>query len=106
MTKKKRLLLAGLLLFVIIIFPPIFAPILHDNDSPRSALRKDIFKDGHPYQSFLALITKGDYEDRDYGQRYNVFWFNFDSPTGATATICYTRKAENENYEVSCGTGP
>ncbi|MGM0829198.1 MAG: hypothetical protein ACQEU4_13340 [Bacillota bacterium] len=104
---KKKLLMVGFLaLIVIIIFPPILAPMVHDSDSPRSALREAIFKDGHPYQSFLALITKGDYKDKGYGQRYNVYWFNYDSPTGGTATICYSKEIESEKYEVTCGTGP
>jgi hypothetical protein len=105
--KKKRLLMIGVMaLIVIIIVPPILAPLVHDNDSPRSALRELILKDGHPYQSFFALITKGDYKDTDYGQRYNVNWFNYDSLTGETATLCYTKEVESEKYEVSCGTGP
>jgi hypothetical protein len=53
---KKRLLMVGFLaLIVIIIFPPILAPMVHENDSPRSALREAIFKDGHPYQSFYGF---------------------------------------------------
>lgn len=95
-----------LLLIVIIVFPPILAPLAHDNDSPRSAIRGELYKNGHPYQSFFALITKHDYRDKDYGQLYNVFWFNYDSATGQTATLCYTKELESEKYEVSCGTGP
>ncbi|MEI5906291.1 hypothetical protein WAK64_04390 [Bacillus spongiae] len=107
MKKKKRLFKVGLLaLIAIIILPPILAPLVHDNDSPRSALRESILKAGHPYQSFFALITKGDYKDKDYGQRYNVYWIDYDSLTGDTATICYTKERESEKYEVSCGTGP
>ncbi len=107
MKKKKRVLMLGLLaLLVLLIFPPVFAPLAHDNDSPRSALREAILKDGHPYQSFIALITKDAYKDKDYGQRYNVYWYNYDNPTGDTATICYTKKKESGKYEVSCGTGP
>jgi hypothetical protein len=105
--KKKRLLMVCLLaLMVVIIFPSELADLVHDNDSPRSALREAIFKDGHPYQSFFAFITKGDYKDKVYGERYNVYWYNYDSPTGDTATICYTKEIESEKYEVSCGTGP
>jgi hypothetical protein len=105
--KKRRLLIVGLLaLIVMIIFPPFLAPIAHDHHSPRSALREAIFKDGHPYQSFFALILKENYKDKDYGQLYNVYWFNYDSPTGDTAGMCYTKMIESENYEVSCGTGP
>ncbi len=97
----------GLLaLLVILIFPPVFAPLIHDNDSPRSAIREAILKNGHPYQSIFALIIKDTYKDKDYGQRYNVYWFNYDSATGDTATICYTKEEEIEKYEVSCGTGP
>jgi hypothetical protein len=105
--KRNRLLMVGLLvIIVIIIFPPIAAPLVHDNDSPRSALREAIFKDGHPYQSFFALIIKGDYKDKNFGQRYSVYWINYDSPTGDTSTICYTKENESEEYDITCGTGP
>ncbi len=105
--KKKRLLVVGLLvLLVIIIFPPILGQMVHNNDSPKSAIRDEILKDGHPYQSFFALITKNDYKDKVYGQLYNVNWFDYDNPTGHTATLCYSTKIESEKYEVSCGTGP
>lgn len=93
-------------LILIIIFTPILAPFVHNNDSPRSALREAIFKGGHPYQSFFALITKDEYIDKDYGQLYNVYWFDYDSLTGNTASLCYTKEVESEKYEVSCGTGP
>jgi hypothetical protein len=105
--KRTKLLIVGLLTLVFIItIPPMLAPSVHDNDTPRSALRQAIYKDGHPYQSFFALIKKGDYKDKDYGQRYNVYWYDHNSPTGETATICYTNIMENEKYEVTCGTGP
>ncbi|MDY0407482.1 hypothetical protein ACFFIS_10440 [Virgibacillus soli] len=103
---KKRILIIGIILFIaFIILPPILAPIVHDNHSPKSALREAIYKNGHPYQSFFALIFKGDV-DETYGQRYHVFWYDFDSPTGDTATICYTKEFEKGKYDVSCGTGP
>ncbi len=94
------------MLAFIITIPPVLAPAVHDNETPRSALRQAIYKDGHPYQSFFALIKKGDYQDEDYGQRYNVYWYDHNSPTGETASICYTNMLENEKYEVTCGTGP
>ncbi|WP_421385317.1 hypothetical protein ACOJQI_11295 [Bacillus salacetis] len=107
MNKKKQLVIVGLVaLMVLILFPPWLAPLVHDNDSPRSALREGIYKDGHPYQSFFALILKDHYKDKDYGQRYNVYWYNHDSPTGDTATMCYTKETESGKYVFSCGTGP
>ncbi|WP_149158084.1 hypothetical protein [Bacillus sp. CH30_1T] len=42
----------------------------------------------------MALITKGDYKDKRYGQRYNVYWFNYDSPTGGTATIVIQKRSK------------
>ena len=103
----KRLLIIGLLvLLAITIFPPILAPFIHNDDSPRSAIREKILKDGHPYQSFFAFITKKDFVDPEYGQLYDVYWFDHDSPTGTTPTLCYAPKTTSEKYEVSCGTGP
>lgn len=106
MNRNKLLILGMLLLVLIITLPPLFAPLLHNHDSPRSALREAIYKDGHPYQSFTAFIKKGDYKDEAYGQLYNVYWYDYNSPTGETATMCYTNKIENDKYVVACGTGP
>ena len=107
LNRIKRPLMADLLaILAIILLPPVLAPLLHDNHSPRSAIREEILKDGHPYQSFVALITKRDYIDKEYGQLYNVEWIDHDSPTGATPTLCYTKKQTSGTYEVSCGTGP
>lgn len=104
--KKIFLIFIAILVVLVGVLPPILAPIVHNNDSPRSAFREMIYKDGHPYQSFFALIFKGDYADKEYGQRYDVYWYDYDSLTGDTAPICYAKKLENEKYEVSCGTGP
>jgi hypothetical protein len=106
---KKKLIhlkLGLLALLVAILFPPIFAPLIHNNESQRSAIRDAIYKDGHPYQSFFAILIKENYKDEDFGQRYNVYWFNYDSPTGDTATICYSKEIQSGKYEISCGTGP
>jgi hypothetical protein len=104
--RKKVLIISLLIVVVLMIFPPILAPVVHKADSPRSALREAIYKDGHSYQSFLAIIKKGDYQDQEYGQQYHVYWYNYNSPTGDTAPICYAKLKESEEYEVACGTGP
>jgi hypothetical protein len=107
MTKRKKVLTLSLLIvMVLIILPPLLAPRVHDSDSPRSALREAVYKGGHPYQSFFAFINKRNYQDQEYGQRYNVYWYDYNSPSGETATICYAKMKENEKYEVACGTGP
>ncbi|TMU85837.1 hypothetical protein FGG79_11600 [Bacillus sp. BHET2] len=107
MTKRNKAFILSLLVVVVLVsLPPLLAPLVHDHDSPRSALREAIYKDGHPYQSFIAWIQKGDYQDQGYGQLYHVYWYDYNSPTGDTATICYTKGVEGEGYEVSCGTGP
>ena len=107
MKKRRKVLTISLLIVIVLaILPPILAPMVHDQDSPRSALREAIYKDGHPYQSFFAFIKKGEYQDQEYGQRYDVYWYDYNSPTGDTATICYAKENENEKYEVACGTGP
>jgi len=104
--KKKFLIFIAILIVLVGVLPPILAPIVHNNDSPRSAFREMIYKKGHPYQSFFARISKMNYEDKEYGQLYNVDWYDYDSETGATETVCYAKKSENGKYEVSCGTGP
>ena len=104
---KKRLLIVSLLaLLAIIILPPIVAPFIHKDDSPRSAIREEILKDGHPYQSFFAIIISRDTYDEDYGHKYEVIWNDWKNETGMTGTICYAKQNENEKYSVSCGTGP
>ncbi|MDX8342193.1 hypothetical protein [Rossellomorea sp. YZS02] len=107
MKKRRKILTISLLVVVaLLVLPPILAPKVHHADSPRSALREAIYKDGHPYQSFFAFIKKGEYQDQEYGQQYDVYWYDYNSPTGETATICYAKLKESEKYEVACGTGP
>ncbi|BCB05139.1 hypothetical protein [Bacillus sp. KH172YL63] len=107
MTRRKKVLITSLItVAALLVLPPLLAPVIHDHDSPRSALREALYKNGHPYQSFTAFIQKSDYIDETYGQLYNVYWYNFNSPTGDTATLCYANGGDDEGYEVSCGTGP
>ncbi|MGX1263068.1 hypothetical protein RKD55_000872 [Rossellomorea marisflavi] len=106
MSKIKKTLLSILLLMgVLIALPPLLAPVVHGESSPKSALRADIYKNGHPYQSFLARITENDYVDPEYGQLYHVQWVDFNSPTGETASACYAIK-QDYSYRAQCGTGP
>jgi hypothetical protein len=106
MSKIKKTLLSILLLTVVLIaLPPLLAPVVHGESSPKSALRADIYKNGHPYQSFLARITENDYVDPEYGQLYHVQWVDFNSPTGETAAACYAIK-QDDSYTAQCGTGP
>ncbi|MEW4290858.1 hypothetical protein [Rossellomorea marisflavi] len=92
--KKKILLLVFLSVAVLIALPPFLAPVVHGQGSPESALRASIYQEGHPYQSFFAL-----------GQLYDVKWFDFNSPTGDTSSVCYAPK-QDDTYMIQCGTGP
>lgn len=104
MIKKIYTLLIVILVFLLL--PPILAPIIHKSDSPRSAIRAELVKRNHPYQSFVAIIKENGH-DQQYGKRYDVTWIDFGSHTKMTPTIFYVKKnKKGDYYVVSAGTGP
>lgn len=103
--KKIIYKIAGALI-IFLVFPPILAPVIHDGDTPKSAIRQELTERNHPYQSFLALIRENG-EDQMFGKRYNVMWKDFGSTTRMTPTIFYVKQKSNGKYYVqSAGTGP
>lgn len=103
--KKKFLIFIAILVVSVGVFPPILAPVIHNDSSSTSAIRNYIYKQGYPYQSFFALI-RFQVTDPEYGELYKVAWIDWDSPTGDTETLFYAKKAENGTYKVEAGTGP
>lgn len=106
MRKRSIIFIVCVVLLLFIISPPFLAPIIHNDHSPRSAIRNYIQNDGHPYQSFFAVIKSKDIKDPQYGMLYDVLWNNWDSETGETGQICYAKKVDESLYNISCGTGP
>ncbi|KZZ83951.1 hypothetical protein AS29_014120 [Bacillus sp. SJS] len=106
MRKRKVTIIICIVLFVLMIAPPILAPITHNDHSPRSAIRNYLQSNGHPYQSFLAVITNKNIKDTQYGALYSVLWKDWDSETGDTGTLCYAKKSIESTDKISCGTGP
>jgi hypothetical protein len=99
-------LIIALSILILVIVPPLTAPFIHNNHTAKSAIRNFIYKEGHPYQSFFAILTNRHIEDQKYGHMYDVLWTDWDNETGQTAQICYAKKITSKSYNVSCGTGP
>ncbi|AGK52314.1 hypothetical protein [Bacillus sp. 1NLA3E] len=106
MKKKNIILIVSSVILILIILSPLLAPIIHNDNSPRSAIRNYIQKSGHPYQSFFAVINDKNYKDDQYGKLYEVLWKDWDNVTGTTPSLCYAKKTADNIYKVSCGTGP
>jgi hypothetical protein len=106
MRKRNIIFIVCILLLFFIISLPILAPILHNDNSPRSAIRNYIQNAGHPYQSFFAVIQDKNIKDKQYGTLYDVLWNDWDNVTGSTGHLCYAKKIEEGSYKISCGTGP
>ena len=104
--RKKIWIIISVLVILFLISPPLLDSKIHNNDSPRSAIRAYISDEGYPYQSFLAIIDSTDVYDENYGNMYEVIWKDWKSETGMTPYICYAKKYKNEQYSVTCGTGP
>ena len=107
--RKKVWMIISILFIFLLISPPLLDSKIHNNNSPRSAIRAYISDQGYPYQSFFAIIKSDDSDDiyvEDNEKRYDVIWSNWKSETGMIGTICYAKQNENEKYSVSCGTGP
>ena len=106
MRKRSIIFIVCVVLFFFIISPPILAPMMHNDQSPRSAIRNYIQNAGHPYQSFFVVIKNKHTKDIQYGMLYDVLWNDWDSATGETGQLCYAKKIEDSSYNISCGTGP
>jgi hypothetical protein len=89
----------------LMIFLPLLAPSVHKGETQESAIRAELTESGHPYQSFIAYIEENG-SDPEYGERFDVTWHDFNSPTGMTPTIFYVKKADRVYKVVSAGTGP
>jgi hypothetical protein len=102
---KRKIYLLVLIMVILIVIPPLLAPLIHKGASPNSAIRAELVKRGHPYQSFIAFIKKNG-TDKEFGERFDVTWNDFNSETGMTPTIFYVKKDDDGYYVVSAGTGP
>ncbi|MFS0654796.1 hypothetical protein [Bacillus sp. 179-C3.3 HS] len=104
--KTGRLILLFMTILISIIILPILSPIFFTNATEKGAIRHFIYQEGHPYQSYFALIQKKNHIDPEYGQLYHVTWQNWKNDTGMTPSVCYAKKVDNKEYNVSCGTAP
>lgn len=104
--RKEMWLIIGVLFILVLISPPFLASKIHNDHSPRGAIRAYIQDQGYPYQSFFAIIQAKDFYDETYGHYHDVIWQDWKSETGMTPTICYAKEQKNKTYSVSCGTGP
>ncbi|PYH24786.1 hypothetical protein US8_00978 [Bacillus altitudinis] len=80
--------------------------MIFTNATERGAIRQTIYQEGYPYQSYFAILQKKDDVDPQYGQLYDVYWQAWKSETGMTPSVCYSKKIEDHEYKVSCGTAP
>ncbi|MCT4790986.1 MULTISPECIES: hypothetical protein [Exiguobacterium] len=101
--QKIGLWIGGFVLTLLIVFP-LLSPVVFSNETESGAIRHYLYEQGHPYQSYTAILDKR-MVDPDYGRMYDVVWYDYDSETGMTPTICYSKKTAQQ-YSVSCGTGP
>ncbi|MGG1697389.1 hypothetical protein [Bacillus zhangzhouensis] len=104
--KTKHKFFLFITFIVIIIALPLMSPIIFTNATERGAIRQAIYQKGYPYQSYFAILKKTKHVDPEYGQLYDVYWQAWKSETGMTPFVCYSKKVEEKEYEVSCGTAP
>ncbi|MCY8910183.1 hypothetical protein P8907_08390 [Bacillus atrophaeus] len=106
MKKKTKIILSLLAaLIVILVALPILSPVVFTATSEKGAIRHGIYKRGYPYQSYFAVLQKRD-GDNESGNLYYVNWLDWKGETGQTPHLCYSKKASDGEYKVSCGTGP
>ncbi|WP_426353559.1 hypothetical protein [Exiguobacterium sp. R-39] len=101
--QKVGLSIGGCVLTLLIVLP-LLSPVVFSNDTESGAIRHYLYEQGHPYQSYTVILDKR-MVDPNYGRMYDVVWYDYDSETGMTPTICYSKKTA-QHYSVSCGTGP
>ncbi|MFB7142415.1 hypothetical protein ACFCYN_22645 [Gottfriedia sp. NPDC056225] len=103
---KKIILFLCIIIGLAIVLLPVLAPVIHDNNTAKSAIRQYIYKKGYTYQSFFAIIEDDEHDDPEYGHLYGVTWFDRNNPVRDTSPLFYVKKFK-EGYKVtSVGTGP
>lgn len=104
--KTKHVIYLFITLLAIIVILPLLSPIFFTNATEKGAIRHAIYQEGYPYQSYFAIIQKKNYVDPKDGQLYDVYWRAWKSETGMTPSVCYSKKVDQKEYKVSCGTAP
>lgn len=104
-TKLKKgkifLFFIGVILLFLVVLPPL-SPLLFDDTTQRGALRNELYELGYPYQSYFAVITQQD----SSSDLFHMYWIPWKDETGSRPFVCYSKKVNDEKYNVSCGTGP
>ncbi len=72
--KTKHKLFLFMTFIVIIIALPLLSPMIFTNSTEKGAIRKAIYQEGYPYQSYFAIFKKTKHRDPEYGQLYDVYW--------------------------------
>ena len=85
-----------IVLVFFIISPSILAPILHNDNSPRSAIRNYLQNAGYPYQSFFAIIKEINADS------YVVSLNDWDNATDEIGNQCDAKKIDEDTYIISC----
>lgn len=75
------------------------------SDTPELAIRKFVFADGNPIESFNIDITPTTVEDNHYGKQFVVDGY-YDNDTGMEVMFFYLMKSDQGWYVTSAGTGP
>lgn len=96
---KKIRFIAIPLFILLVVSPPVVAPLLHSNASEESAIRNYIQNYGNPYQSFFAVLNKND--TYNGSTEYSVLWIDEKGNRNHTCSLSMTSKGK---YTVSCRT--
>lgn len=56
--KTKHKLFLFMTFIVIIIALPMLSPMIFTNSTEKGAIRKSIYQEGYPYQSYFAILKK------------------------------------------------
>ncbi|GLF89819.1 hypothetical protein Saga11_10780 [Bacillus safensis] len=104
--KTKHKFFLFITFIVILMALPLLSPMIFTNATEKGAIRQAIYQEGYPYQSYFAILKKTKHVDPESGQLYDVYWQAWKSETGMTPSVCYTKKVEENEYKVSCGTAP
>ena len=98
MRKTNIILIVCIVLVFFIISPLILAPILHNDNSQKSAIRNYLQNAGYPYQSFFAIIKEINADS------YVVSLNDWNNETD-TGYICDAKRTDEDTYKISCVLG-
>jgi hypothetical protein len=98
---KKLYLVKGfvIVISILLILPPLYAPYAFSGNTAYSQIRKELVKEGVIYQSFVAEIDK--VGKAKYGTKYNASFYDFNGRSKVTIPFEVDKDISSGKYFIT-----